>query len=109
MNEERGLVMRVWEGSPRRNASSAKQNRGQKVWSAIQGNISGDSIDMDTHHESIGLGVTTGHSGSGLCPTRDRPDQFEFQFFRPVTDQSENRIKSDRTVLAGKWSGLGRG
>ena len=46
-----GLVMRVQEGGPRRNASLAEQSRGQKVWSAIQSNVSEDSIDKDTHHE----------------------------------------------------------
>ena len=54
MNVERGLVMRVQEGGPRRNASSTEQNRGQKVWSAIQSNILGDSVDKGTHHESTG-------------------------------------------------------
>ena len=49
-----GLVIRVQEGDPRRNASSAKQNRGLKVWPTIQGNIPRDSIDKDTHHEGIG-------------------------------------------------------
>ena len=46
-----GLVIRVQEGGPRRNASSAEQSKGLNVWSAIQGNVSGDSIDNDTHHE----------------------------------------------------------
>ena len=49
-----GLVMRVQEGGPRRNASLAEQSRGQKVWSAIQSNVSEDSIDKDTYHESTG-------------------------------------------------------
>ena len=40
------------EGGPRRNASSAKQSRGQKVWSAIQSNVSGYFINKNTHHES---------------------------------------------------------
>ena len=44
----------VQKGGPRRNASSTEQSRGQKVWSAIQSNILGDSIDKDIHHESIG-------------------------------------------------------
>ena len=44
--------MRVQEGGPRRNVSSAEQSRGQKVWSTIQSNIPEDSIDKDTHHES---------------------------------------------------------
>ena len=29
----------------------AEQSKGPKVWFAIQGNILGDSIDKDTHHE----------------------------------------------------------
>ena len=49
-----GLVIRVQEGGPRRNASSAEQCRGPKVWSAIQSNVLGDSIDKDTHHEGTG-------------------------------------------------------
>ena len=32
---------------------------------------------------------------SGLCPTRDRPDQVGFQIFRTAADQSENRIGSN--------------
>ena len=48
------LVIRVQEGCSRRNSSSAEQSRGKKVWSAIQSNVSGDSIDKDTHHESTG-------------------------------------------------------
>ena len=46
--------MRVQESGPRRNASLDEQGRGQKVWSAIQSNILGDSIGKDTHHESTG-------------------------------------------------------
>ena len=46
--------MRVQQGSSRRSAFSAKQSRGWKVWFAIQSNISRDSIDKNTHHESIG-------------------------------------------------------
>ena len=46
--------MRVQEGGPMRNASSAEQSRGQKMWSAIQSNVLGDSIDKDIHYESIG-------------------------------------------------------
>ena len=51
-NEEMLLVIRVQEGGSRRNALSVEQSRGPKVWFAIQGNVSGDSIDKDTHHES---------------------------------------------------------
>ena len=49
-----GLIIRVQKGGSRRNAFSAEQSRGMKVWSAIQGNVPGDSIDKDTHYESIG-------------------------------------------------------
>ena len=48
------MTEKVGEGGPKRNASSAKQSRGQKVWFAIHNNIMGDSIDKDTHHESTG-------------------------------------------------------
>ena len=49
-----GLVIRVQEGSLRRNASSAEQSKGSKVWSAIQDNVLGDSINKNTHHEGTG-------------------------------------------------------
>ena len=45
------MVIRVQEGDPRRNTSSAEQSRGPKVWSAIQGNVLGDSTDKDTRYE----------------------------------------------------------
>ena len=48
------LVTRIQEGSPRRNAASAEESRGLKVWSTIQDNVLGDSIDKDTHHEGTG-------------------------------------------------------
>ena len=48
------MVIRVQEGGPRRNASSAEQSRGLKVWTAIQGNVPGDYIDKDTHYEDTG-------------------------------------------------------
>ena len=46
------MTEKVREGGPRRNAFSAKQSRGQKVWSAIQSNVSVYPIDKNTHHES---------------------------------------------------------
>ena len=46
--------MRVWEGSPRRNASSASQSRGQKGRSAIKSNTLDDSTGKDKHQEGIG-------------------------------------------------------
>ena len=45
------MVIKVQEGDPMRNTSSAEQSRGPKVWSAIQGNVLGDSTDKDTRHE----------------------------------------------------------
>ena len=32
------------------------------------------------------LGLSTGRSGSGLCPTRNRPDNFGFSMLRPAAD-----------------------
>ena len=48
------MTEKVREGGPRRNAFSAKQSRGQKVWSAIQSNVSVYPIDKNTYHESTG-------------------------------------------------------
>ena len=36
------------------NASLAEQSQSPKVWSTIQGNVLGDSIDKDKHHRSVG-------------------------------------------------------
>ena len=44
----------VQKDGPRRNASSAEQNRGQKWWFAIQSNISGYPLDKDTQYGSTG-------------------------------------------------------
>ena len=33
------MTEKVGEGGPRRNASSARQSRGQKVWFVIQSNV----------------------------------------------------------------------
>ena len=46
--------MMVQKGGLKRNASSAEQSRCQKMWSAIQSNVSEDSIDKDIHHERTG-------------------------------------------------------
>ena len=46
--------MMVREGGLRRDASSAKQSRGQRVRSAIQINVLGISVDKDARHGSIG-------------------------------------------------------
>ena len=58
--------------------------------------LGSDVLKRTTGEPSAGclrVGVTTGRSGSGLCPTRDRPDQVGFQIFRPAANQSENRIR----------------
>ena len=54
MYKERGLVMMVQKGGPRRNASSAKQSRGQKMQSAIKSNVSGHSTVKDKYQEGTG-------------------------------------------------------
>ena len=48
------MTEKVGEGGPKRNASSAKQSRGQNVWSVIQSNVLGYPINKNTHHESTG-------------------------------------------------------
>ena len=48
------LIIMVHEGGLRMNAYSVKQSRGPRGWSAIQGNIPEDSINMDKHHRSTG-------------------------------------------------------
>jgi len=45
--------MMVQEGGLRRDASSAKQSKGQKVQFAIQSNVLGVSIDKDARHGSM--------------------------------------------------------
>ena len=46
------LIIRVHEGGLGMNPYSAKQSRGLKGWLAVQGNVPGDSIDMDKHYRS---------------------------------------------------------
>ena len=46
--------MRVQKSDLRRNASSAEQNRGQKIWSAIKSNVLENSIDKDKYQEGTG-------------------------------------------------------
>ena len=43
------MIAKVWEGSLRRNASSAKQSKGQKDWSTLKGDTSKGSTDKDKH------------------------------------------------------------
>ena len=45
------MVIRVHKGGSRRNASSAEQNQGQKLQSAIKSNFPDNSIDEDKYQE----------------------------------------------------------
>ena len=57
------LVVKVWKGSPRRNTSSAKQSRGQKVWPAIKSNTLNNSTNKDKHKEETGQRETEKYLG----------------------------------------------
>ena len=46
--------MMIKGSGPRKAASSGKQGRGQKVWSAIQSNVLGVSIDKNARHGGVG-------------------------------------------------------
>ena len=45
------------------------------------------------------LGVSTGRSGSGLCPTRNRPDDIGFPARKPAADRKHQRVRSDWSCL----------
>ena len=47
------MTGKAWKGSPRRNASSAKQDRCQKVWSVIKSNPREDSTGKGEYKGSI--------------------------------------------------------
>ena len=40
---------------------------------------------LSTYHQCVGL--STGRSGSGLCPTRNRPDQIGWPEIQPAADR----------------------
>ena len=44
--------MMIRESGPRMNVSSTEQSQGSAVWSTIQGNILGGSVDKDEHPRS---------------------------------------------------------
>ena len=46
------------------------------------------------------LGVSMGQSGSGLCPTRNRPNDIGFSTRKPAADRKNQRVRSDRSC----WS-----
>ena len=43
------------------------------------------------------LGLSTGRSGSGLCPTRTRPDQIGWPEIQPAADRHGWSDRADRT------------
>ena len=47
------------------------------------------------------LGLSMGRFGSGLCPTRNRPDQIGWRNSRPAADHEKPSVVSDRTRLGG--------
>ena len=50
------LVIRAQEGGSRMNVSLANQSRGSNGWSAVQEDVSGNSVDMDKQYRNIGQG-----------------------------------------------------
>ena len=48
------MTIKSGRGCPRRNTPLAKRNEDQDVSPDIQGDVLGDSIDRDMHHERIG-------------------------------------------------------
>ena len=62
-----GLVIRVQEGGLRRITTLTEQSKCPNVWFAIQGNILGDSIDKDTHHEGIRQRGTVKYLRESYC------------------------------------------
>ena len=62
------LVIRDPEGDPRMNTSSANQSRGPKGWSVVQGNVLGNSVDIDKHYRNIGQGGVLKYLRRKLLP-----------------------------------------
>ena len=52
-----------------------------------------------------GLGVSTGWSGSGLCPTWNRPAHIGWEVERPAADRRQPRVESDRAPVDNGWVG----
>ena len=50
---------------------------------------------------SLLLGLSTGRSGSGLCPTRNRPDQIGWANFQPAADRRRSRFGRVRRSTSG--------
>ena len=45
------------------------------------------------------LGLSMSQSGSGLCPTRNRPDQIRWWSSKPADDSEKQPVKSDRAQV----------
>ena len=52
-----------------------------------------------TTYPCIYLGVSTGQSGLGLCPTRNQPDDIEFPTRKLATNCKNQRVMSDQICL----------
>ena len=62
------LVIMAQEGGPRMNVSLANQSRGPKGWSVVQGNVPGNSVDIDKHYRNIGQGGVLKYLRRKLLP-----------------------------------------
>ena len=49
------------------------------------------------------VGVSTGRSGSSLCPTRNRPTHIGWEVERLAADCRQSRVESDRAPLDNGW------
>ena len=62
------MVITAQKGCPRMNASSADQGRGQQRWSAVQGNVLGNSVGIDGHYRNIRQEEVLKYLGRKLLP-----------------------------------------
>ena len=62
------VVITAQKGCLRMNASSADQGRGQQRWSAIQGNVLGNSVGMDGHYKNIRQGEVLKYLRRNMLP-----------------------------------------
>ena len=62
------LVIRAQEGGLRMNVSLANQSRDPKGWSVVQGNVPGNSVDIDKHYRNIGHGGVLKYLRRKLLP-----------------------------------------
>ena len=62
------MIIIIQKGGLRRNASSAKQSRGRKVWSDIKNNIPDKSTDEEKYQEGTGYKETMKYLKGKLLP-----------------------------------------